>query len=91
LYDWTGRTGTFGTEGEQYIIELLKNKKDLSGIIFEDYNKGTLTERLIRSVLSFAKKSIYRYLLTQNLIIFLLLKAQLFLNPTGRKQHRVGY
>ncbi len=41
-------------EGLAHIINLLSKIDDLSGIIIEDYNKGTVTEKLIDSVISYA-------------------------------------
>ncbi len=41
-------------EGEEFILNALKKQKNLSGIIFEDYNKGTITKNLIKSVVDFA-------------------------------------
>ncbi len=38
-------------------IEQLCNAGDVKAIIFEDYNKGVLTEGLIRAVISFANKN----------------------------------
>ncbi len=43
-------------EGEHFILELLDKTKGLAGIIFEDYNKGTISEGLIREVISRAKQ-----------------------------------
>ncbi len=49
--------------GERYILDVLNiNKNYISGIIFQDYNKGTLSNILIREVSSFAK--------TNNLPVF---------------------
>jgi rfaE bifunctional protein kinase chain/domain len=41
-------------EGEDYIYSVLSNDKELSAIIFEDYNKGTLTPTLIKRIISLA-------------------------------------
>ena len=43
------------TETEKHILNQLNNLESLSGIIFEDYNKGTISEFLIYEVTSFAK------------------------------------
>ncbi len=43
-------------EGENFILQLLDKTKGLAGIIFEDYNKGTISEGLIREVISRAKQ-----------------------------------
>jgi rfaE bifunctional protein kinase chain/domain len=40
---------------EQHILKALQGANNLSGIIFEDYNKGTVTEFLILEVMAFAK------------------------------------
>jgi rfaE bifunctional protein kinase chain/domain len=45
------------TEGEKFILSILMSRFDLAGIIFEDYNKGTISESLIESVISFANRN----------------------------------
>jgi D-glycero-beta-D-manno-heptose-7-phosphate kinase len=40
---------------EDFIISNLKNVDELSGIVFEDYNKGTVTESLINKVIDLSK------------------------------------
>lgn len=42
-------------EGEKFILNTLKNLDSLSGIIFEDYNKGAITSSLIIDVIEYAK------------------------------------
>jgi D-glycero-beta-D-manno-heptose-7-phosphate kinase len=42
-------------EAEHFIIKTINETKDLAGIIFEDYNKGTITEFMIYEIISFAK------------------------------------
>lgn len=39
------------------IVESLENTDKLDGIIFEDYNKGTITEVLIKKVITFASNN----------------------------------
>ena len=39
------------SEGEEYIINKIQEYDDLDAIIFEDYNKGAVTERLIKEVI----------------------------------------
>ncbi len=41
-------------DGEKFILDVLTSESGLSGIIFEDYNKGTLTPGMISKVLAFA-------------------------------------
>ncbi len=41
---------------EDFIISNLRNFSDLSGIIFEDYNKGTISENLIHKIISFSSE-----------------------------------
>ncbi len=42
---------------EERILRFLKEKcRSISGIVFEDYNKGMLTKRIIRGIISFARK-----------------------------------
>ena len=43
------------TEGvEEHILKTLEKTDNLAGIIFEDYNKGTITEHLIKETIKFA-------------------------------------
>jgi rfaE bifunctional protein kinase chain/domain len=42
-------------EGKDYILKSLSNVSELAGIIFEDYNKGTISKGLIKDVIDFAK------------------------------------
>lgn len=42
-------------DGEDHILQTLKNNSDLVGIIFGDYDKGAVSERLIKEVLKYAK------------------------------------
>jgi D-glycero-beta-D-manno-heptose-7-phosphate kinase len=44
-------------EGELFILNSIKNRTDLCGIIFQDYNKGTLTDFLIDEISKFASVS----------------------------------
>ena len=46
---------SLSTENEKHILDKLNNLESLSGIIFEDYNKGTLSEFLILEITSFAR------------------------------------
>lgn len=41
--------------GELFIMSVLKSYKNLGGIIFEDYDKGTISSSLIREICFFAK------------------------------------
>lgn len=41
-------------EGEQFILNILKNQKQLSGIIFEDYDKGSVSQFLIHEIIAYA-------------------------------------
>lgn len=43
------------SNGEKFILKVLEEQKNLSGIIFEDYNKGTITQFLIFEITSFAR------------------------------------
>lgn len=43
------------SEAENFIIKTISETKDLAGIIFEDYNKGTITEFMIYDVIAYAK------------------------------------
>lgn len=40
--------------GEKFILKTLRNDGDLAGIIFGDYNKGAISDALIREVTKFA-------------------------------------
>lgn len=41
-------------EGENFILNSIKNNKDIEGIILEDYNKGTLSDVLINNIINYA-------------------------------------
>ena len=43
------------SEGENHIISYLNSNKNISGIIFSDYNKGTLSDYLIGEIISFGR------------------------------------
>ena len=45
------------TNVERHILDTLANTPDLAGIIFEDYNKGTITEFLIIETIAFARQN----------------------------------
>ncbi|MFP4528803.1 MAG: D-glycero-beta-D-manno-heptose-7-phosphate kinase [Candidatus Kapaibacterium sp.] len=45
------------SEAEEFIIKALQSTPGLSGIIFEDYNKGTISSVLIREVITFAREN----------------------------------
>lgn len=42
-------------EGKDHIVNLLKKRTNIAGIIFEDYNKGAITGELITELMEFAK------------------------------------
>jgi D-glycero-beta-D-manno-heptose-7-phosphate kinase len=41
-------------DGELFIIDSISKRSDLNGIIFQDYNKGTLTDNLIEKISKYA-------------------------------------
>lgn len=43
---------TIDNKGESYILNCLEEKEHITGVIFCDYNKGTLTDILIRETIS---------------------------------------
>lgn len=43
-------------EATKFIIQQIANEKDLDGIIFQDYNKGTITSKLIHRLVSLANE-----------------------------------
>lgn len=45
-----------GIDGKRHMIETLEKRDSLAGIIFEDYNKGTITSTIIKEVIDFSKK-----------------------------------
>jgi len=47
-------TDTMTPGSHDYIYNIIQSHKDLAGIIFQDYNKGALTEDLIREVTDLA-------------------------------------
>ncbi|MFA6570892.1 MAG: bifunctional ADP-heptose synthase, partial [Bacteroidota bacterium] len=44
------------SEAEAFILSTLNKTENLAGLIFQDYNKGALTEPLIKQVSAFAKE-----------------------------------
>jgi rfaE bifunctional protein kinase chain/domain len=44
-------------DGKNHIVDTIKKKKNLAGIIFEDYDKGCLTEDLIIQILEYANNN----------------------------------
>ncbi len=44
-------------EAEQSIINSITAEKNLSGIVFGDYDKGTISEKLISTIIQFANKN----------------------------------
>lgn len=42
-------------KAEKFILKNLTELSELSGIIFEDYNKGTISEKMIKRIIDFAK------------------------------------
>ncbi|MGQ9819819.1 MAG: bifunctional heptose 7-phosphate kinase/heptose 1-phosphate adenyltransferase [Candidatus Kapaibacteriales bacterium] len=55
-------TEPISDEAKRYIIDYLKSQSNLDGIIFQDYNKGTITKELIQRIIDFAKlKDIYTF------------------------------
>jgi len=45
-----------GEKVEDFMMSNLKNLDNLSGIIFEDYNKGTISESLIERIIEYSKE-----------------------------------
>ena len=43
------------SKAQEHILKSLESRDDLAGIIFEDYNKGAITESLIVEIIDFAK------------------------------------
>lgn len=43
------------SDGEKHILNTLKANKDITGIIFGDYDKGTITPKLIKAILEYSK------------------------------------
>ncbi|MFP4368536.1 MAG: D-glycero-beta-D-manno-heptose-7-phosphate kinase [Candidatus Kapaibacterium sp.] len=48
---------SLSSRGEEYILNSIKDINGLSGIIFEDYNKGTITPGLINIIITYAGKN----------------------------------
>ena len=44
-------------EGENFILNKVKSIEGLAGIIFEDYDKGTISDTLIKNITNFANKN----------------------------------
>lgn len=49
------RTTELPDEGEKFILKTIQNSEDISAIIFCDYNKGALSDILIREVIRHSK------------------------------------
>ena len=52
----TEETDEISLKGESKILKLLEENDSIEGVLFCDYNKGTLNETLIREVINRAKK-----------------------------------
>jgi len=50
-------TTPINIEGEVFFVDTLKSLPQLDGIIFEDYDKGTINKNLIKKIITFAKKN----------------------------------
>ncbi len=61
--------------GLDFILKSLENTSDLSGIILEDYNKGTISAKMISTVINFAKNN--------NIPVFVDPKKDNFFNYKG--------
>lgn len=61
--------------GLDFILKSLENTSDLSGIILEDYNKGTISAKMISTVINFANNN--------NIPIFVDPKKDNFFNYKG--------
>lgn len=48
--------GFLPEDGIDFINKIVESKKNLAAIIFEDYDKGTISEKLIRNISEYAKK-----------------------------------
>jgi rfaE bifunctional protein kinase chain/domain len=44
-------------KGAEFIFAEIQNIKDLAGIIFEDYNKGVITQRMIKKISRYANEN----------------------------------
>jgi D-beta-D-heptose 7-phosphate kinase/D-beta-D-heptose 1-phosphate adenosyltransferase len=62
-------------QGEFFILDTLQKHKDLSGIIFEDYDKGALSDYLIKEIINFAH--------SKNIPIFVDPKFENFFSYSG--------
>lgn len=43
-------TSTISNNGERFILDVLYNTKDIAGLVFADYNKGLITDIIIREI-----------------------------------------
>ena len=50
-------TNPIDAEGENFLLNTLKSLPKLDGIIFEDYDKGTINKNLITKITAFAKEN----------------------------------
>jgi len=51
------KTSEIPDEGEKYILRTIQETKEISAIIFCDYNKGALSDILIREVINYSKNN----------------------------------
>ncbi len=54
-YDREVKADLTNQQADQIVSKAIQEIKDADGVIFEDYNKGLLTSRVIRKIIAFAK------------------------------------
>ncbi len=79
-------------EGEKFIINSLKSMKNLDGIIFEDYDKGTISPSLIREIIHFAKQEEIPIYVDPKFTNFFLYREVTLFKPNRKEAERaLGY
>lgn len=72
-------------EGENHIIQTLKNNSDLVGIIFGDYDKGAVSERLITEVLKYANSNNIAVYVDPKFVNFMYYKGVTVFKPNKKE------
>jgi rfaE bifunctional protein kinase chain/domain len=86
------QTNDLNSDDEKLLLDAIKKILDsqkIAVVIFEDYNKGVITQRIIEIPLPFAMRKTFPLVLTLRKIIFLILRTSLCLNLILRNYVKV--
>lgn len=72
-------------DGELFILNIIRNMRELAGIIFEDYNKGAVTNILIRETITYAKLNNIPIFVDPKFINFFSYKGVTVFKPNKRE------